>query len=825
MKKISFNNEWTVKKSITDLTQQMLGDGVAFTEAIVDLPHDAMVYEKRAANSYGGTAYGFYEGGDYEYTKIFHVDSEDYKKTFVLEFEGIFNRGRVYVNGAFVGSVHYGYTRLKLDITHHLVFGADNTVIVKVTNSDIASSRWYTGSGLYRPVWMHVGGPVRIAVDGLKIQTPDVSEKVSTVATSIAVEYDGKIQKPVVLKTIIKDADNHIVAEEKTKYTLMGDSRPVIRQRIYLKDAKLWSVENPYLYTCKVEVCDGDQILDQTESSFGIRSITINPVEGMKINGKAVLLRGGCVHHDNGPVGAATFNRAEERRVEILKEAGFNAVRIAHNSSSKAMLDACDRLGMLVMEACYDVWTQSKSQYDYALDFADFWERDIEDMVTKDYNHPSVIIYSIGNEIQDLHTPDGAAWNRKLAEKVRELDNTRFVTNGINGLMSVMDNLPMVLVDLGILSMEQLKAMMNPDADAPTGDINDMMTAMLGMMNELATHKDVKEKLAEAYSALDLCGFNYMRGVYDIYKEEFPNMVYFGSETLPPDIDLNWAKVKEIPACIGDFTWTAWDYIGEAGVGIVEYDKPTAFKKAYPAYLAYCGDIDIIGHRRPMSYYREIVFGIRKVPYLAVQLPEHYGQTAACTPWSVAESVSSWTWKGFEGKPCKVEVYSDAEEVELLVNGVSIGRMSAGEKNRFKAIFETVYEPGKIEAVAHYSNGETRNFKLQTAGEEIQLEVNADRTELAAGDISYLTISLVDDKGILNTAVDRKITVSVEGAGILHGLASADPWSEENFFDTERNAFYGKALAVVRAKNEAGVIKVTVTADGCDPAICEICVK
>lgn len=825
MKKISFNNEWIVKKCVTDITEQMTGGGAAFAETVVNLPHDAMVYEKRKADSPGGTAYGFYEGGDYEYTKVFYVEPEDCEKTFVLEFEGIFNRGRVYVNGAFAGSVHYGYTSLKLDITRHLVFGADNTVLVKVTNSDIASSRWYTGSGLYRPVWMHVGGPVRIAVDGLKIQIPDVSEKVSTVATSIAVEYDGKIQKPVVLKTVIKDAENRIVAEEKTKYTLMGDSRPVIRQRIYLKDANLWSVENPYLYTCEVEVCDGDMVLDQTASSFGIRSVVINPVEGMKINGESVLLRGGCIHHDNGPVGAATFARAEERRVEILKEAGFNAVRIAHNSSSKAMLDACDRLGMLVMEECYDVWTQSKSQYDYALDFADFWERDIEDMVTKDYNHPSVIMYSIGNEIQDLHIPDGAAWNRKIAEKVRELDNTRLVTNAINGLMSIMDNLPMVMVDLGLLSMEQLQAMMNPDADAPSGDINDMMTAMLGMMNVLTTHKDVKEKLAEVYGALDLCGFNYMRGVYDIYKDEFPNMVYFGSETLPPDIDLNWAKVKEIPACIGDFTWTAWDYIGETGVGIVEYDKPKAFKKPYPAYLAYCGDIDIIGHRRPISYYREIVFGVRKDPYLSVQLPEHYGRKPACTPWVETESVSSWTWKGFEGKPCKVEVYSDAEEVELIVNGVSAGRLPAGEENRFKAIFDTVYEPGKVEAIAHYANGETRSFELQTAGEQIQLEVNADRTELTAGDISYLAISLKDNKGVLNTAADRKITVSVDGAGILQGLGSADPYSEKNFFDTERTTFYGKALAVVRAKNEAGQIKVTVSAEGCEPVSCEISVK
>lgn len=819
MKRLSFNENWNVKKAVTDMTASMLGGGVKVKEMTANLPHDAMVYEKRDPKSPGGSAYGYYTGGDYEYTKVFPVAAEDRDKTFVLEFEGIFNRGRVYVNGALAGSVHYGYTGLAMDITPYLVFGGDNTVQVKVTNSDIASSRWYTGSGLYRPAWLYVGGAVRITHNGLKVSTPDVCEKISTVATSIQLAYDGKIQKKVLVKSTIKDACGSVVAEETTPCTLFGGNVPDVKQRIYVKNAKLWSTETPNLYTCQVQILDGEEVLDETATTFGIRSIKINPADGITLNGKPIDLRGGCVHHDNGPVGAANFDAAEERRIRILKEAGFNSVRVSHNSTSKALLNACDKLGMLVMEEIYDIWTHGKSQFDYSLDFVNLWERDVEDMVQKDFNHPCVFMYSIGNEIQNLQTPDGAAWNRRLADKVRELDPTRFVTNAINGLMAAMGNLPVILLDMGLVTKEQLQAMASGSGG---GDINDMMTMLLGRMNDVAAHPSVADALAETYGALDLVGFNYMRGVYDAYKDRFPNMVFYGSETLPPDIDLNWAKVKEIPACIGDYCWTAWDYIGEAGVGVVDYDVPTAFKKAYPVYLAYCGDVDILGNRRPMSYFRQIVWGLRSEPYIAVQLPAHYGQTPAMTPWTTPEAVSSWSWAGYEGKHCLVEVYSDAPQVELVINGKSQGCQSAGEANRFKAIFDVTYEPGKVEAIAKYANGETRTFALETAGETLMLRVDCDKQQLTAGDIAYLDISLTDAAGNLNTSADRKVTVSVEGAGVLQALASADPRSEENFFDSERTTFYGRAQAVVRASQQTGTIRVRVCAEGCESVECVI---
>lgn len=813
MIKSDFNREWTVRN---------LAGAAAVIQ--VTLPHDAMIFEKREKTNPAGAACGFFTGGDYEYTKQFHVDQTEAGQTFILEFEGIYNRGYVYVNGALAGNVQYGYTGLFVDITPYLYFGADNVITVKAMNSDVPNSRWYTGSGIYRPVFLYRGGAIRIDANGLRISTPEVAGELAAVKVETLIRNDRKNRKTVSVQTQIISREGRIVAQETAPVSLFHQDETHHIQRIYVEQPALWSDMHPNLYRCKVTVCDGDEVLDTAESAFGIRKLELNPVDGLKINGEKVLLRGGCLHHDNGPVGAAAFERAEERRIELLKEAGFNSVRVSHNSTSKALLDACDRLGMLVMEESYDTWTQAKSRYDSSLVFAENWEKDIEDIVRKDFNHPSVFMYSIGNEITDLNTPDGAKWSRALANKFRALDPTRYVTNAINGLIAVMGDLPSVIVDMGLMTKEQLQAMASDKEGEDGGGINDVMTALFGQMNDLSAHPLVEERLKEAYGTIDLIGLNYMRGSYEKMAEK-KNRVFYGSETLPPDIDLNWKKVKDLPSCIGDYTWTAWDYIGEAGIGMVTYQDKLTFQKPYPAYLAYCGDLDITGYRRPASYFREIVFGLRKAPYIAVQLPAHYGKQAMCTPWVTAETVSSWTWKGFEGKGCKVEVYSDAPEVELFINGRSIGRLPAGEENRFRAVFDTVYEPGEIRAVAYDTDGAKRVFSLRTADDNVSLDVKADRGEIRTDDLAYVTIELKDASGILHTTADRKVKVSVEGAGALQGLGSADPWSEENFYDTERTTYYGRALAVIRSGETQGTIKLHVEAEGADPVSVEIQVR
>jgi len=807
MQRQDFNREWTVKKVPKGMAYSAPGS----EGRNVTLPHDAMVWEERSADSPSSSEGGYFAGGNYEYVKQFYVDESEKENTFFLEFQGIQNSGYVYVNGTLAGSVQGGYTRLISDVTHCLQFGVKNTVLVRAVNTAMTNSRWYTGSGIYRPVYLYKGGKIRIDVDGLRISTPEISEGIAAVKVDTTVCYDEKVRKTVALKTEILGPDGDVAAAESSRITLFEQSKTVQTQRIYVKEPQLWSVDTPCLYRCRVSVYDGETVLDVSESTFGIRRLELDPVHGLRINGTKILLRGGCIHHDNGPVGAATLERAEERRIELLKEAGFNSIRMSHNSSSEALLDACDRLGMLVMEESFDMWTQTKRPFDYSLVFADNWEKDLEDIVQKDFNHPCVFMYSTGNEIKEIHTPAGAQWSRRLAEKIRSLDATRYVTNAINGMIGIMGDLPVVMKDMHMTVPER----------TPGGGINDTMTALMGAMNYLSSHPKVEEGLKETYGTLDLIGLNYMRDVYDQMKQ-YPNRVFYGAETLPPDIAPNWKKVKELPACIGDYTWTAWDYLGEAGIGIVTYDGRLRFAKPYPAYLAYCGDFDITGYRRPMSYLREIVFGLRKAPYLAVQLPEHYGKEPMCTPWSLPVTVSSWTWKGYEGKNCVVEVYSDAPEVELFVNGNSVGRQPAGEAEQYRVLCETLYMPGEIRAVAYYEDGTTDSYCLHTAKDEVSLCLTPDRIKIGKNDLVYVAIELRDADGTLQTSADRKVCLKAEGAGAVQGYGSADPLSEENFFDESRTTCYGRAMAVIRSAEDAGIIRLTACADGLEETFAEV---
>ncbi|MDF2674461.1 MAG: glycoside hydrolase, partial [Clostridiales bacterium] len=705
------------------------------------------------------------------------------------------------------------------DLTPYLKYGEENTVLVKVSNGNIPNSRWYTGSGSCRPVYLLNGGAIRIAPDGLRITTPEASTDISLVETDVKIVYDGKVTKKIYVCTEIKDQQGKVVASESTPVTLYAGKVPSIHQKIYVRNAKLWSVEAPNLYSCEVKLMMGEEILDEAVSSFGIRHIQFDPMYGLRINGEKVLLRGACIHHDNGVIGACSFPWAEERRVAKLKEAGFNSIRVSHNSAPKSLLDACDSLGMLVVEESFDMWNNSKNPYDYALDFAQSWEKDVEAIVAKDFNHPSVLMYCIGNEIQELGTPAGARWNRELADKFRKLDPTRPVTNAVNGLMTIMDKMIPVMIDLGMITQEQLAAMQDDSAEKKQGgDINDAMTALMGQMNYITSHPLVGQKLEETYGGLDICGLNYMRDSYAPILKNYPNRIVYGSETLPPDIDLNWKLVKELPGCIGDYTWTGWDYIGESGVGIAKYNGEFGFFSPYPAYLAYVGDIDIVGNRRPMSYYREIVYGLRSKPYIAVQYPQHYNDKKFMTPWITEDSLESWTWPGYENKPVKVEVYSADEEVELFLNGESLGKLATGEIHRFKAVFDTIYKPGRLEAVSYTNGIEKERFEIRTAGSGLKLKALIDKNVLKSGglDLSYIMFALTDEDGRLNAAVDRKVRVAVEGAGTLQGFGSADPKSTENCYDTERTTFNGQVLAVVRAGMEKGEIHITASCEGCE---------
>ncbi|MEU8138896.1 glycoside hydrolase family 2 TIM barrel-domain containing protein [Streptodolium elevatio] len=798
----AFNRGWEVRPRSGPFAEFM-GPPAPYVE--VTLPHDAMLGRERNP---GGTAtLGFFPEGAYEYRKTFHVP-EDYRdKRVAIEFEGVYRGAMVYINDEFAGQRPFGYSAFVVPVDNFLRYGEDNEVRVECrTHHD---SRWYSGAGIYRDVHLAVGNMTRIPLDGVRVTTPDVDTDQAVVLVTTLVEHDGPTRTTVDVVTEIRDAAGAVAATDRSVVSVFPGEPATVRQRLYVKRPALWSVDTPTLYTATVALRDGSGDVDQDQAVFGIRTLRLDVDHGLRINGEPVKLRGACVHHDNGVIGAATIARAEERRVQLLKDAGFNAIRSAHNPLGKAMLDACDRLGMLVMDEAFDMWTQNKTDGDYGLDFPTWWERDLEAMVRKDANHPSVIMYSIGNEILELGNPSGAAWARRLAEKVRALDDTRYVTNGVNLMLPFLNDVVAMVND-------------GAPAGAQHANLNAMMAAMDDAVNTVSASEMVTTRTAEAFAVLDVAGMNYADSRYELDRELFPNRIIVGSETVAKRIDTNWRLVLDNSHVLGDFTWTGWDYLGEPGLGMVGYADqitPETSPAQFLLLTARAGDIDITGHRRPASYYREIVFGLRTAPYIAVQPPSGYGRETVSGPWAWTDTVSSWTWDHPAGSPVKVEVYSDADEVELLCNGEVVGKAPAGEAHRFRAEFDTTYRPGELTAVAYKDGVEQGRHRLATATGPLALVADVDRTTLRADDtdLAYVTLTLTDADGNVYRDRDRQVSVRVTGPAVLQGLGSANPLTREPFTADTHTTYEGRALAVIRPSGP-GEITVTATTGDCDEA-------
>jgi beta-galactosidase len=780
MNRESFNEGWQVRAKVNPFAE-LSGDPAPYRD--VTLPHDAMIERRR--DPAGDPANAYFPAGAYEYRKVFRLPEQLRGRRILIEFEGVYRDAVVFVNGAYAGQRPYGYSRFRVDADRFLRPGEENEIRVEArTHKD---SRWYTGAGIHRDTWLLTGGLVRIAPDGVRVTTPDIDAERAVVEVATTVANDSVAIHTAAVTTTVRDAAGEPVATGTAELTVLPGEPATLRQRLYVPGPRRWSVDDPALYTAEVRLDDGD---DAETARFGIRDLRLDPVHGLRINGDPVKLRGACVHHDQGVLGAATYAAAEERRIRLLKRAGFNAVRVTHQPASVAILDACDRLGMLVVDEAFDMWLSAKTEYDYSLAFAEWWERDIEAMVAKDVNRPSVVMYSIGNEIPEVGSPSGAAWGRRLAEKVRALDPTRFVTNGVNNLLAVIAD---------VVAMR--------DGD---GGINTAMADAGEAMNAVSASDLVTRRTAESYALLDVAGMNYSESRYATDRELFPNRIILGTETFPTHIDGNWDLVKRHSHVIGDFTWTGWDYLGEVGIGRPQYqdpDNPPTFVAPYPYLLAGCGDIDITGHRRPASYYREIVFGLRSQPYLAVRRPQNHGKIFTGTPWAWSDAIASWTWPGFEGEPIAVEAYAAADEVELLVNGRSAGRRPV---ERFRAEFDLRYEPGELVVVAYASGVEIGRDTARTATGPLTLRAETDRPR---GGLAYVT----DAEGVVHTAADRPVTVEVTGDGLLLALGSADPSTEERFDGKTRTTYEGRALAVVRTTGE-GTVSLLATAPGCEPA-------
>ena len=761
----------------------------------VTLPHDAMIEKAAYAESPNIGNTGFRDGDNYTYVKLLELEEKDLGQKRILKFDGVYCHALVYVNEQYAGGEAYGYTAFYVDITP-LLHAGTNEIRVQVKNAGMTNSRWYSGSGIYRDVWMLTSDPVYLEPDMVNISTASADEEFAVVNVAATVINESLCAKTLYIINSIVDRDGKEAGRETTAFFMKAGEKRRITQRILVKEPELWSDDNPVLYMCRSILCDGENVIDSADVKFGIRTLSLDAARGFRVNGQTVKLRGACIHHDSGIIGAATYDDSQYRQIKILKEAGFNAVRISHHPAAPALLRACDELGMYVMDEFSDMWTRAKNNLDYALDFEKWWKTDVDLMVRKDFNHPSVVLYSVGNEIPEIGTDAGSYLCAQIAGRFKKLDPTRYTTAGINGVFAAGDQMGRIMADLS----KDMQA-----SGEIEGNVNDFMTVMDTKMDQIVVHDAISERLEKACGSLDVAGYNYMAARYEPDSMNYPNRVMVGSETYPPDIARNWTLVEKLPAVIGDFTWTGWDYIGEAGVGVPAYKfGEGGFGAQFPCQLAYCGDIDLTGFRRPLSYYREVVFGLRKDPYIAVQDPHHYGETLIKTPWVMSDAVSSWNWAGCEGKPVIVEVYADADEVELIQDGKTLGKKAP---EAFKALFETEYNKGELVAKAYKDGTETGCFVLKTAGDAgIKVTKNWEGDELI-----YLDVELADSEGNVVTDRDILLTAEAEGCELL-GFGSGDPKPLINYNEGKTKTWNGRAQIILK-KTDTNSAAVKVTAE------------
>ena len=804
MKKMDFNRGW--------ICRCLTRDEEAYP---VTLPHDAMISEPRTEDSVAEGNIGWYIGGDYEYVKRFDVPEGYSRKLALIEFEGVSHGAEVYLNGELVGQRPYAYSNFYVDVSDKLKVGAENELRVVAHNTEQPNSRWYPGTGLYRPAWLYLADEAYIPVNGVRIRTESIRPAVIEVAVRTSVPGPVSVE-------ILREGRGVAKAEALSQPTepyqavpaRFGESAQapspaqrcdnVAMLRIEVPDAKLWDCDHPNLYTCVARFGE-----DEVVETFGIRELVWNPQVGMTINGQRVILRGACIHHDNGVLGACTYPEAEERRVRLLKENGYNALRSAHNPCSKALLDACDKLGMLMMDEFVDVWYIHKTKYDYVLDLAKWWQDDLREMVEKDFNHPSVVMYSTGNEVAETSEQKGIDFTGEMTAYLHGLDPTRPVSCGINIFFNFLYS-----IGFGVYSDDkadqQQKAAAKPGKQKKKhvgSDFYNTLAAVAGtsFMKIGATLYPCDLRTKGAYANMDVAGYNYgiLRYKHDLKK--YPNRLILGSETFCSDAYDFWEIAKDNPRIVGDFVWAGMDYIGETGDGAAEFAD---YKPENPATRMTGGNgrIDLCGKPKAEAAYTRVALDREKGPWIAVY-PVYEDEKLRFTGWQLTKAVESWAWEGCDGKPAEVEVYARAAEVELLINGKSVGRK---KPKKCRAKFKTTYADGKIEAVAYDASGrEIGRHALVSAGKETLMRVMPESKSVRPGGLVYVPIRYTDAKGTWKPMAKHALKVSVENGELL-GLGNACPYYKGNYTRSDTFTYFGEALAVVRA-NGAGPLKVTVS--------------
>ena len=777
MKRLDFNHDWTCRP----LSRE--GESIALT-----LPHDAMRTEARVPTSLGEGNIGWFEGGDYEYRKRFTLPEERKGKRLMLEFEGVYHNAEVWLNGEKAAFRPYGYTNFYVDPEPWLKEG-ENEIRVVARNADQPNSRWYSGTGIYRPVWLWVGEKAHIRLNGLRVTTLGIDPP--RVRVDVETSEPGEVELE-----ILDGAEVIAAAQGRAPFTLT------------LPGARLWSPEEPRLYTARARFGG-----DTAEERFGIRSLSWDAEKGIAINGVRTVLRGACIHHDNGLLGACTYPEVERRRVRILKEAGYNAVRSAHNPCSKYLLDACDELGVLMMDEYVDCWYMHKTRYDYASCVLDWWRQDLKDMVDKDYNHPCVIMYSTGNEVAESAQDKGIRLQRDFTEYLHETDGTRPVTCGINIFFNFLSSMGM-----GVYSDEKAeqnaKAAAQAAADASAkkpkkksvgSEFFNSIAAKIGtdFMKFGATLPPCDWKTREVFAAMDIAGYNYGNWRYRGDAKKYPGRLILGSETLIGDAYDFWEIAKTTPQLVGDFVWAAWDYIGECGDSSPEFADYVSGAAEDRVRGGTCR-IDMTGRPNAEADYTRVAFELEKGPRLAV-FPVYEKEKPTMTGWQLTRAMRSWSWPGCEGETAEIEVFARAARVELFVNGRSVG---SRKPKKGIARFKTAYQPGELLAVAYDEGGQPLGRDaLRTAGELTQLRLSCETEEARPGEMVYFRVRYTDDKGEGKPMEKHTVRFTAEN-GTVMGAANGSCSFRGNFAQSEAPSYFGELQAVVQAL-APGLLRVT----------------
>ncbi len=781
----------------------------------VTLPHDWSIEGKMDPKAPMGGQGGFLPAGIGWYRCHLPVSSGWKGKRVRVEFEGVYMNAQVYLNGQKLDFHPYGFTSFFVDLTSALNLGSDNVLAVRVDNSEQKNARWYTGSGIYRHVWLDITDPIQIAPWGVFVSVPEGNASAATVSIQTTLLNQTAAIKSATLVTTVLDPDGHEIGRTESPAELPASGLQVVKQSILLPNPPLWFPETPQLSRVVTDVKIDGKIVDEVTTKFGVRALAWSADKGLTINGKTYKLSGGCIHDDNGVLGACAFDRAEERKVELLKAAGFTALRTAHNPPSPALLDACDRLGMLVLDEAFDCWVNGKNTYDYHVIFKDWWQRDIDSMVMRDRNHPAVIMWSIGNEIPGVFSAMGNEYSPKLVDEIHSVDATRPVTNGSLGWPP------------------GIKEPQSPNSNSPASPSTEPANAAA------ASPKD-----PASWTSLDILGSNYHIAGTIARHALFPDRVLVSTESKPP---LGEAyRVLDNKFVVGDFVWSAQDYLGEVGIGRWYYEgdptEPMVTRKnepptklhpishgsdeLYPWRGANCGNVDLLGNSKPAAHQRNIVWNMGEKLYLAVRQPED-DRKITVESWAWFPVWENWTWPGREGKPMGVDVYSRYPTVRLYLNDKLVGELPATRTQNFQATFTVPYQPGTLKAAGVENGQETETMQLETTSEPAAIRLTPDRTAINADgqDLSFIQVDVLDQQGRLQPNADALISFKLTGPGTIAGLGNAWPDGTEPYQGSECHVYHGRALVVVRTTREAGPLQLEAHSPGLASSKIEITSK